>query len=150
MDGHSTDYSKITERIYIGSDLCRGPTCPVHTEEFKKLGICGEINMEIEHPEMPPKSIDAYLWLPVVDKQAPTQDQLRLGTVMMKQMIDLGNTIYVHCKNGHGRSPTLVAAYLIRFEGKTVDEAIRFIKEKRPEVHLEEVQIEALNDLIKR
>ena len=106
--------------------------------------------MEIEHPEMPPKSIDAYLWLPVVDKQAPTQDQLRLGTVMMKQMIDLGNTIYVHCKNGHGRSPTLVAAYLIRFEGKTVDEAIRFIKEKRPEVHLEEVQIEALNDLIKR
>lgn len=144
MDGHSTGYSRITEQIYIGSDLCKGPTCPVHTEEFKRLGICGEINLEIEHPEMPPKSIDAYLWLPVEDKKAPTMDQLTIGTAAVKQMVDLGNTVYVHCKNGHGRSPTLVAAYLVRYEGKEPGEAIEFIKSKRPEVHLEEEQMKAL------
>ena len=144
MDGHSTEYSQITDRIYIGSDLCKGPSCPVHTEEFKRLGICGEINLEIEHPEMPPRSIDAYLWLPVADHKAPTMDQMMIGTAPMKQMVELGNTIYVHCKNGHGRSPTMVAALLIRDEGYHADRAIEFIKTKRPEAHLEETQLEAL------
>jgi len=51
--------------------------------------------------------------------------------------------VYVHCQNGHGRAPTLVAAYLIR-QGKTPMEAIEFIKSKRPTIHLEEVQISAL------
>lgn len=149
MEGHSTEYSKITEQIYIGSDLCRGPTCPVHTEEFKKLGVCGEINLEVEHPELPPKSIDVYLWIPTEDHRAPSGDQLMIGTAAMKQMVELGNTVYVHCKNGHGRSPTLVAAYLIRYEGKTVEEAIETVRVKRPEVHLEEGQVAALREFAK-
>lgn len=146
MEEHQTEYSKITDQIYIGSDLCRGPVCPVHTVEFKKLGICGEINLEVENPEMPPKSIDVYLWLPVVDKEAPSQDQLMIGTAALKQMIDLGNTVYVHCRNGHGRSPTLVAAYLIRYQKMSVDEAIESVAKKRPEVHLEDRQKMALQE----
>ena len=59
-------------------------------------------------------------------------------------MVALGKKVYVHCKNGHGRAPTLVAAYLIREHGKSVDEALEIIKAGRPTIHIEDVQREAL------
>jgi len=51
--------------------------------------------------------------------------------------------VYVHCQYGHGHSPTLVAAFLIS-QGKTVTEAVDTIKAARPEIHLEDVQLKAL------
>ena len=49
----------------------------------------------------------------------------------------------MHCKYGHGRAPTLVAGYFIK-KGKTTEEATDFIKAKRPSVHFEDIQKEAL------
>lgn len=149
-DDHRADYSQITEQIYIGSDLCAGPVCPIHTEDFRKLGICGEINLEREHPELPPQNIDAYIWLPTADKQAPTLDQLVIGSGAINEMVGLGNKVYVHCRNGHGRSPTVVAAYLIRYQHQSVEEAIQFIKQGRPEIHLGLVQQLALSEFGKQ
>ena len=37
----------------------------------------------------------------------------------------------------------MIAAYLIK-EGKSADEALKFIKEKRPTIHLDDVQKKAL------
>ena len=143
---HDIDYSQITDQIYIGSDLCNGLVCPIHGEEFKKLGICGEINLEEEHPETPPKNLDAYLWLPVIDKQAPRLDQLLLGSAVIKEMVLLDNKIYIHCRNGHGRSPTLVAAYLMRYQKMTARQAVEFIKSKRSQIHIEGAQTKALEE----
>lgn len=139
-DDHIFDYTKITEDIYIGSDLCKGGVCPIHGEEFKELGVKVEINLSAERNEKPPDFIDSYTWIPVVDGYSPTQSDLDVGTYLMKRAIDEGKTVYVHCKNGHGRSPTMVAAYLIRYEGYTPEEAEKMIEEKRPEVHIEENQ----------
>ena len=49
----------------------------------------------------------------------------------------------MHCKRGHGRSPTLVAAYFI-MEGLKTNEAIKKIRNKRPTIHLTLSQIKAL------
>ena len=149
MAEHQTDYSQITEQVFIGSDLCRGLVCPVHSVEFKRLGICGEVNLEMERDETPTPGVDAYIWLPVPDKTAPTLDQLRVGTAAVNEMVGVGNKVYVHCKNGHGRSPTMVAAYLIRYKGMTVEEAVQFIRQQRPEIHLEEEQMKALEGVCK-
>ncbi len=149
-DGHEIDYSQITENIYVGSDLCNGPVCPVHGKDFERLGICGEINLEDEHPETPPKNLNAYLWMPVPDRGAPRLDQLMIGSAAMNEMVKLENVVYVHCKNGHGRSPTMVAAYLMRYKGMDRDGAIKFIKEKRPEIHIEEAQKKALEEFAKQ
>lgn len=145
-DNHIFNYTKITDYIYIGSDLCNGDVCSIHGNEFKKLGVCTEINLSAEKKETPPDSIDAYIWLPVIDMTAPTQDQLRIGSAIINENVENGNTIYVHCKNGHGRSPTLVAAYLIRYKNLEVDEAISFIKSKRSEIHPNDEQICALEE----
>ncbi len=149
-DGHEFDYSKIDENIYIGSNLCTGRVCPVHTEDFKKLGVCVEINLDDERKEIPPDDIESYTWMPVVDGYPPNPIQLDLGTSLMNEAIKGGRTVYIHCRNGHGRSPTLVAAYLIRHKGMAVDEAEKFIEESRPEIHIEKRQRKALEEFSKK
>ncbi len=143
-DGHNMDYTKLTDNIFIGSNLCKGNVCPIHADEFKKLGVCVELNLSAEKKEVPPDMVNGYMWIPVVDGYAPSPDQLDLGTAIVNECIKNNNVVYVHCKNGHGRSPTMVAAYFIRFENNTVHEEINFIKTKRCEVHFEKRQIDAL------
>ena len=143
-DGHEFDHSKVTDQIYLGSDLCKAGVCLIHGDEFRRLGITVELNLSRENNELPPKDIETYLWLPVVDGYSPTQAQFDLGTSAMHEAIKGGKIIYVHCKNGHARSPSLVVAYIVRFEGKSIDEATNLIKEKRPEVHIEETQLSEL------
>ena len=143
-DSHIFDYSKITEQIYIGSDLCKGGVCKIHGEEFKSLRVTVEVNLSQEGNELPPKDIETYAWIPVVDGYSPTQAQLDMGTSIINEAIKGDKRVYVHCRNGHARSPTLVAAYLIRFKGMSLDEVTKLIKEKRPETHIEAAQIEEL------
>lgn len=149
-DEHAMDYSQITDNIFIGSDLCKLGSCPIHGPEFEKLGILVELNLSAEKKETPPDGIDIYSWIPIGDKRAPTQEQLDLGTAIINEAVRNGKNVYVHCKNGHGRSPTMVAAYMIRYLGRKVDEAIATILHKRNEVHLEFSQREALGKFEER
>lgn len=142
--GHVTDYSQITPYIYIGSDLCKGWTCPVHSKEFTKLGITAEVNLEIEHGEPVAPELEAYLQLPTRDETAPSHQQLLIAADVLDRVQRAGKITYVHCKNGHGRSPTAVAAYFIRYQRMAVEEAVSTIKKKRPEIHLNNVQLAAL------
>jgi len=121
-----------------------GNVCPIHNEDFKQLGVCVEINLTAEKKETPPNDIDSYTWMPVVDGYPPNPTQLDMGTAIMNEAISNEKTVYIHCKNGHGRSPTLVAAYLIRCKGMGVEEAEKAINGKRSEIHIEDTQLEAL------
>lgn len=143
-DEHLTDYSQITDLIFIGSDLCKGASCPVHGAEFEKLGILVEINLSVEKKEISPDGIDIYSWIPVANYKAPSATQFDIGTSIINEAVKHQKKVYVHCKNGHGRSPTMVMAYLIRFQGKLPNEAEEMVKEKRKEIHLEDEQREAL------
>ncbi len=146
MEEHPTEYSQITDQIFIGSNLCVGPHCPVHCEYFKKMGITGEVNLEMERDENPSPCVEAYLWLPVLDNTAPSYNQLELGTSVMNEIIKTGGKVYVHCQKGHGRSPTLVCAYLVKYGGMSSAGAMAFVWERRREIHLEEVQVQALRE----
>ncbi len=147
---HEFSYSKITDQIYLGSDFCKSGMCKIHGEEFKSLGVSVEINLSLENNELPPKDIEAYLWLPVVDGHAPSSFQFNAGVCAINDAVKAGKKVYIHCKNGHGRSPTLLVAYLIRLKKMGVDEAIEFIAKKRPEIHVEDSQREALLNFSKQ
>jgi hypothetical protein len=150
-DGHVFEYSRITDQIFVGSDFCKGGVCLIHGEEFKKMGVSVEINMSEEDNELPPKSgIASYTWLPVIDGSAPSLEQLAMGTCLIDTAVNAGLKVYIHCRNGHARSPSLVAGYLARYGGMTLDNALSLIKEKRPELHIEEVQIEAINQFLRQ
>lgn len=141
QENHILDYNQIDKHIFIGTNQC----CRSHfEEELVSKGITADISLEAENVDMP-FGIDYYLWLPVTDHTAPTLDQLRVGVSVFTTLISLGKKIYVHCKNGHGRAPTLVAAYYI-MTGMAVDEAIATIQKRRAVVHLALVQHAVLKD----
>lgn len=141
---HATvfEFSRITDSLFLGTNLC----CQSHfSEQLLSLGITVDISLEEEHIDAP-FGVESYLWLPVKDHTPPTDDQLQIGIAFMTSALSLGKKLYIHCKNGHGRGPTLVAAYLIS-TGKTADDVIALLTEKRPAIHLEPSQITALNRL---
>ncbi|MBI2587591.1 dual specificity protein phosphatase family protein [Candidatus Amesbacteria bacterium] len=143
MNGHPQikrlEYDYITDGIYIGTNQC----CQTHFDEkLKQEGIEVDISLEEERVDAP-FGVRFYIWIPIKNHTAPTSEQLDFGVATIEKLLSLKKKIYVHCQNGHGRAPTMVAAYLIK-KGKSVDEAINFIKAKRPTIHLEEVQKQAL------
>ena len=139
------EYSKITENIIIGTNLC----CLMHfNKELVKKGTSADVSLEAERLDTP-FGVKYYLWIPVNDHQAPTQEQLMVGVDFLDYLVSKKVKIFVHCKNGHGRAPTLVAAYLIATKDMKLDQAIRFIEKRRPAMHLERVQYDALRKFAK-
>lgn len=133
------EYSCITDGIYIGTNQC----CQADFDrELLKKGITADISLEADRLDAP-FGVEFYAWLPVKDHAAPSRDQLALGVDILENLVASGKKVYVHCKNGHGRAPTLVAAYLMR-KGKTLQEAEALLKSQRPVAHLNEVQRQAL------
>ncbi len=129
------DYNKISPLIYLGSNAC----CQMHfKKELLNKGIRGDISLEFERIDYP-IGVDYFLWLPTKDHQAPTLKQLWTGAKTIDNLLKQKVKMYIHCKNGHGRAPTLLAAYFI-YQGKNVNEAIDLIAKKRPEIHLETAQ----------
>lgn len=135
---HNLEFSKITDQIYLGTNMC----CVHHFSKLKSLGVSADVDLEEEKSERP-QDLEAYLWLPVKDHTAPTQTQLKIGAGTINEMVKAGKKVYVHCKNGHGRAPTMIAAYFI-LTGKTPTEAVELVKSRRPEIHLEDSQFKAL------
>ena len=148
MEEHSQnklDFDYITDGIYIGTNQC----CQTHFDEnLVKDGVSADISLEEERVDAP-FGVEFYVWIPVKNHMPPAPDQLEFGVSVLEKLVLMGKKVYVHCKNGHGRAPTLVAAYLVK-NGKTLEEAEAFVKTKRPPVHLEEVQREAIRNFSKK
>jgi protein-tyrosine phosphatase len=144
MEEHSQnklDFDYIVDGIYIGTNQC----CQTHFDEnLIKGGVSADVSLEEERIDAP-FGVEFYVWIPVKNHMPPTPEQLEFGVSVLEKLVSMGKKVYVHCKNGHGRAPTLVAAYLIK-KGKSPIEAEAFIKSKRPSMHLEEVQREALQN----
>ena len=104
--------------------------------------MAADISLELERLDAP-WGVRYFLWLPTPDGNPPHADQGWLGVRALADLERRGLKAYVHCKNGHGRAPTLVAAYLIH-RGFTVAEAVAKITQRRPEIHLSASQREAL------
>lgn len=133
-------YSRITTFIYVGTNMLSAR----HFEKLKKLGISVDIDLESEHIEkIPKRGLDTFLWLPTKNHHAPTHNQMAAGVAFIDQMVKHNKKVYVHCRNGHGRAPTLVAAYLTT-QGMSAAKAIAFVKKRRGVVHLNKEQTSAV------
>lgn len=133
------DFSQINKDIFVGTNAC----CQIHFDSsLIRKGVGADLSLEKERIDQP-WGIDYFLWLPTKDEKAPTQKQFNIGVAFINSLIANKIKIYVHCKNGHGRAPAMAAAYFIS-KGMSVDEAIKTIAKKRPEIHINSVQKKAL------
>ncbi len=139
------EYSKIDANVYIGTNAC----CRTHFDKMlTKVGITAEISLEEGNVDMP-YGVDEYLWLPTKDHTAPSEKKLAVGIAALDALLKNGQKVYIHCKNGHGRSPTFYAAYLIVKRGMSVDQAVLHVANRRPKAHIEDSQRALLERLEK-
>lgn len=133
------DYDQIDENVFIGTNMC----CQLgfHRELLVK-NVRADISLEEDRVDAP-VGVDYFLWLPTKDHTSPTQDKLMLGVQMLEFLITRKIKVYIHCMNGHGRASTLFLAYLIKNK-MGIDEAIKYLKSKRPTIHLSKAQLEGL------
>ena len=77
--------------------------------------------------------IPSYLWVPIADgPPAPSLSWLKEMVNKVDASRRDGQTVYVHCRAGVSRSGMLVTAYCMFEHHWTRDQALQFVRSKRP------------------
>jgi protein-tyrosine phosphatase len=135
-------YSRITPDIYVGPQFRQSGK-----HRLEALGISASLNLRAEFDDRAQHlEFQQHCYLPTEDDHAPTLAQLEEGIQFIQQIIGQGGCVYIHCRGGIGRAPTMTAAYLIE-QGATMDEAICLIKKSRPFIKIMPLQMQRLKQL---
>ncbi|MCC6616495.1 MAG: dual specificity protein phosphatase family protein [Anaerolineae bacterium] len=141
--GHSAwRFGWITPNLLLGGQPARNVWAKLGLR-----GVTGVINLRHEydyHNEIGDLPI-RYLYLPTVDNTAPSQEHLWAGVKFIEEEVKKGGKVYIHCWEGLGRSPTMVAAYLV-YTGSTPAEAWAKIRLVRPFIRPTETQLMRLDE----
>ena len=73
----------------------------------------------------------------VPDTSVPGPEVLTDAVAWIGERITEGRTVLIHCAKGRGRSATVLAAYLMRTQAMSFDDAEALIHSKRPLVKLQ-------------
>jgi len=132
---------EIIPGLYLGCKLW-----PTDKEKLTQRGISAVVDVTSEWGETGfiLKNYE-YLSVPVLDSCPPTLDQLREAVQWIEERLEHGG-VFVHCAVGHGRSATIIAAYLLHAQNVSgLQNAIDFIKRKRPKINLNHKQLSTLH-----
>jgi dual specificity MAP kinase phosphatase len=133
-------YSQITHELFLGGQYGIR-AIPL----MQRLGITGIVNMRTKSlADTTFSQHFALCNLPTPDFHAPSMKALRSGVSFIKDQVDQGGKVYIHCRLGEGRGPTMVIAYLLTL-GMTYEDALRSVKKVRPFVNLSKAQVEKLH-----
>jgi protein-tyrosine phosphatase len=91
-----------------------GPSNPYTTEELN--------NLHIER-----------MWIEAIDHQQLTPDQMDQIANKIHEQLQIGKSVFIHCRAGVGRSAMGVAAYLIKYKNFSVVDAQQTILDSRPQ-----------------
>ncbi|XP_011159662.1 phosphatidylglycerophosphatase and protein-tyrosine phosphatase 1 isoform X2 [Solenopsis invicta] len=164
-------YDRIDETVILGALPFRQTTKQLIDDENIKAVVSMNEDYELSLLSNTEKEWRSYnvefLQLSTTDIfQAPSQEKLQDGVnfinkfrnVSSKKLDDTGvidgneqpGTVYVHCKAGRTRSATLVACYLISKNNWTPQEAIDYMRTKRPHILIHTAQWSALKQFYTR
>ncbi|WP_295715862.1 dual specificity protein phosphatase [Mucilaginibacter sp.] len=134
--------SQITANLFLGSQYNL-----LGLRKLKALGVTAIINMRMHSIYSGAKYNGFhYLHLPTPDNTPPSMDVLLEGADFADAEIKKGGKVYIHCRQGLGRGPTMTIAYLLK-SGLTFQDAFALVKKVRPFVNPRPSQIERLKEL---
>lgn len=134
--------SQITAHLFLGSQYNL-----LGLKKLKALGVTAIVNMRMhnDYSDAEHEGIK-YLHLPTVDNTPPPLEVLLKGADFIDHEIKNGGSVYVHCRQGLGRGPTMAMAYLIK-TGLTYADAYAMIKRVRIFINPRSGQVAMLKEL---
>lgn len=138
-------FDKITADLYVGPR-----PDGEGWRQLKQAGITANLNLQAEERDGQFGSYapQASLWLPTGDWQGPDEKTIVLGAAYIQMMVAAGHKVYVHCKLGMGRAPTLGVGYLVT-TGMDVEDALKLMKQQRPSFKPNTMQVNAVRSFAK-
>ena len=75
------------------------------------------------------------LHIPTIDFTPPSLEDVKKGVQFVSRHVEQGNTDYIHCKAGRGRSATVAICWLMAAKSMDPWQAQKYLLEKRSHVH---------------
>jgi len=129
-------FTAITSQLWLGG-------APTYRRDYQFLldhGINAVVDIRAERQDdvaFYQKHDIRYVRYRVPDMMVPEGDMITEAVDWVQAQVDDGCVVLVHCAKGRGRSAALLAAYLMRQEAMTFDQARDLMKSKRSLTKLE-------------
>lgn len=133
--------SQITAQLFLG-----GQYSLVGLQKLKDMGITAIVNMRETSLYTAPIEGFKYLHLPTVDNTPPAIKDLNRGAIFVDEEIKNNGKVYIHCRQGLGRGPSMAIAYLLKL-GTTYEDAFALVKSVRSFIKPRPEQIIRLKEL---
>lgn len=140
-------HGKITKRptnfSWLIEDKLAGCGMPTSFEEMnwiRSQGVKSIITMTED--SLPSSWLDEieYLHIPTEDLTAPDLERIDSAVDYIDERIRNKEPVMVHCAAGIGRTGTILASYLIKYQKMTAKDAIEKLRNERPGSVQSEIQ----------
>jgi protein-tyrosine phosphatase len=149
------DYAQILRRLFIGSH----PQAIADIERLRQASaITAVLNLQTDEDmrsvNLHWQPLEAHyqasginlLRLPMKEEQSELREKLPQCVRTLDALIATGRTVYLHCTEGVGRSPTVAIGYLHWSLGWGFDAAVSHVKQARQcSPHLEALRLAVWN-----
>lgn len=132
-----TNFSWFIEETLAGSGM---PTTHDELEWVLKQGVKSIVTMtENALPESWVEDVN-YLHVPTTDLSSPDMDKIDTAVDFIHKRINNKEPVMVHCAAGMGRTGTVLACYLVKYQKYSAKDAIEKVRTERPGSIQSEVQ----------